>query len=255
MRLSKFFLVLLALAVLVGGVFFWLMPAGVGYRYGMKFLGPVALSGVRGTVWDGHADGVSVFGRDLGEIDWRAERSALLRGQFVADIRIRGADVDVAGQVTRDGDGRMSTRDLRFSVPAEALAPLLGVDEMKLLGTISGVVSQATWAGSLLNDATGTARWASPGVVGATEARFSDILAEFASRPDGSIAGTAHDDGNGDLAVDGTFNLRFGTFDARARLSARNGNAQVAEMLRQVGDVQLDGSTQLAFHGQMLKFF
>lgn len=255
MRLSKFFLVLLALAVLAGGVFFWRMPAGVGYRYGLKYLGPVALSGVRGTVWDGHADGVSVFGRDLGEIDWRAERSALLRGQFVADIRIRGADVDVAGQVTRDGDGRMSTRDLRFSVPAEALAPLLGADTLKLLGTISGVVTQATWAGSLLSDAAGTARWGSPGVSGPAEARFSDILAEFASRPDGSIAGTAHDDGNGDLAVDGTFNLRFGTFDAQARLSARNGNAQVAEMLRQVGEVQADGSTQLVFHGQMLKFF
>jgi len=255
MRLSKFFLVLLALAVLAGAVFFWRMPAGIGYRYGVKYLGPVALSGVRGTVWDGHADGVSVFGRDLGEIDWRAERSALLRGQFVADIRIRGADVDVAGQVTRDGDGRMSTRDLRFSVPAEALAPLLGVDSVKLLGTISGVVSQATWAGSVLSDATGTARWASPGVAGSVEARFSDILAEFASRADGSIVGAAHDDGNGDLAVDGTFTLRFGTFDARARLTPRNGNAQVAEMLRQVGDVQPDGSTQLAFHGQMLKFF
>lgn len=254
MRLSKILLVLLALAVVAGGVFLWRLPAGIGYRYGLKYFGPVALSGVRGTVWDGHADGVSVFGRDLGEIDWRAERMALLRGQFVADIRIRGADVDVAGQVTR-GAGRISARDLRFSVPAEAFAPLLGIETVKLLGTISGVVSQATLAGPQLSDAAGNARWSAAGVSGAMEAHFADILGEFASQPDGSIAGSAHDDGSGGLVVDGTFNLHFGTFDAQARLAARNGDAGVAEMLRGVGEMQPDGSTRLVLHGQMLKLF
>jgi hypothetical protein len=255
MRFSKLLLVLLALALVAGGVFFWWLPAGVGYRYGVKYLGPVALSGVRGTVWDGHADGVSVFGRDLGEIDWRAERAALLRGRFVADIRIRGADVDVAGQVTRSGGGGLSARDLRFSVPAEALTPLLGTGTVKLLGTISGVVDQATLAGALLRDASGTARWSSAGVSGEVEMRFSDILAEFASRPDGSIAGAAHDDGSGDLAVDGTFALRLGAFDADAALRPRNGNAQVAELLRRIGEPQPDGSTRLAFRAQMLAPF
>jgi hypothetical protein len=255
MRFLKVILLLGVVALIVAGVLLWTLPADVGYRYGARYLGPVALSGLRGTIWDGHADGVSVFGRDLGELDWHAQKAALLRGQYVADLRIQGADVDVAGVLTRSSDGRIAARDLRFSVPAALLAPALDIGALKLLGTISGVVTQAALADSLLSDAAGSARWSDAGVSGQAEARFSDILAEFSSQPDGSIGGVVHDDGKGDLGVDGTFSVSLGAFDAQARLSARNGNAQVADTLRYVGQPQADGSSQLVVHGQILKVF
>ncbi|MFI4970565.1 MAG: type II secretion system protein N [Lysobacterales bacterium] len=255
MRFLKTLLALCVLALIVAGIFLWTLPADVGYRYGAKYLGPVALSGLRGTIWNGHADGVSVFGRDLGELDWHVRKSALLRGRYAAELRVQGAGVDVAGTLTRDADGTVAARDLRFSMPAALLAPALDIGALSLLGTISGVVTRATLANALLSDASGTARWSDAGVSGQAEARFSDILAEFASQPDGSIAGAVHDDGKGDLAVDGTFNARFGAFDAQASLRARNGNAQVADSLRYVGELQPDGSSRLLVHGQMLKVF
>ena len=45
MRLSRILMVLLLLAVVGAGVFFWRLPADVGYRYGVKRVGAVALSG------------------------------------------------------------------------------------------------------------------------------------------------------------------------------------------------------------------
>ena len=96
MRIVKTLLVLFALALVVAGVFAWMLPADVGYRYGARLLGPVTLTGVRGTVWNGHADGVSAFGRDLGELDWHAQKLPLLGGQWIAEVRIQGADVDLA---------------------------------------------------------------------------------------------------------------------------------------------------------------
>jgi autotransporter translocation and assembly factor TamB len=253
MRFLKALGILVVVALVAAGIFAWTLPAEVGYRYGAKFLGPVALTGLRGTVWEGHADGASVFGRDIGELEWRARKSALLHGQFIADLRIKGADIDAAGLVTRNDDGSITARDLRFSIPAELLAPALDIGTLKLLGTISGVVSQAVLSGAVLREATGTARWSDAGVSGEAEARFSDILAEFAAQPDGSVAGSVRDDGKGDLAVAGTFKTRPGVFDAQATLSARNGNAQVAETLRHVGEAQADGSSRLVVHGQMLK--
>ncbi|HEY6986213.1 MAG TPA: type II secretion system protein N, partial [Rhodanobacteraceae bacterium] len=80
MRFLKYVLVLLVLLLLIGGVLLWMLPADVAYRQTARYLGPVVLSGVRGTLWNGHADGISVFGRDLGEIDWRIAKTALLRG-------------------------------------------------------------------------------------------------------------------------------------------------------------------------------
>jgi general secretion pathway protein N len=255
MRFVKIVVFLLVVAVILGGIFVWTLPADVAVRYGARFLGPAVLTGVRGTAWEGHADGVSVFGRDLGELDWHAQKAPLLHGELITDLRIKGADVDAAGVLQRSSDGAIVLHDLRFRVPAELLAPALDLATLKLLGTISGVLTQASIVGASLRDASGNARWSEAGVSGQAEARFSDMLAEFASQPDGSIAGSLHDDGKGNLAVDGSFSVRLDAFDALAVLRARNNDAQVADTLRYLGEPQADGSSRLVVHGQMLKVF
>ena len=255
MRLLKYLVALVILLLVVGGVLLWTLPADVAYRQGAKYLGPVVLSGVRGTLWDGHADGISVFGRDLGEIDWRMAKSAFLRGRMTADVRIQGADVDAAGLVERETDGAMTLRDVRFRFPAQVLAPVVGIPDLNLLGAVSGVVSEATLRDGFLRSATGNARWSEAGVSGQAEARFADILGDFAAQPDGGIAGTAHDDGTGNLAVNATFHAAMNSFDAQAVLSARNDDPQVQETLHHVGELQADGSSKLVIHGQMFKLY
>jgi len=255
MRFLKILLILFVLLLVVAGVVLWTLPADVAYRQGAKYLGPVVLSGVRGTVWDGHADGISVFGRDLGEIEWRASKSAMLRGRLVADVRIQGADVDAAGLVEREGAGVMSVRDVRFRFPAALLAPALDVPNLNLLGVVGGVVESATLRDGFLQSATGNARWSEAGVNGQAEARFSDIVGDFAGQPDGSIAGKAHDEGQGNLAINATFRASMNGFEAQAVLRARNDDPQVQEALRNVGEPQADGSSKLVVHGRMFKLF
>ncbi|HEY6895414.1 MAG TPA: type II secretion system protein N [Rhodanobacteraceae bacterium] len=255
MRILKILLALLLLLLVIGGVLLWTVPADFAYRQGARLLGPVVLSGVRGTVWDGHADGVSVFGRDLGEIDWRMSKGGLLRGAMVADVRIQGTDVDAAGLIERDRGGALVLRDMHFRFPAEALAPMLDVNGLSLLGAVSGVVASATVRNGLVETATGNARWSEAGVTGAAEARFADIVGEFAARPNGGIAGTAHDDGTGNLAVDATFQAALDGFSADAVLRARNNDPGVQETLRHVGEPQPDGSSKIAIRGRMFKLY
>lgn len=254
MRRLKIALALVLLAGIVLGVFVWTLPADVAYRYGASRLGPVALSGLRGTLWHGHADGVSVFGRDIGELDWHAHKWPALTGKLVADVRIKGADVDVAGLMVR-GNDRIAVRELRFSLPASLLAPALGIADLDLLGRITGTVTQATLQNATLHDVIGNAHWSEAGVSGATEARFSDILADFASQPDGSVVGNVRDDGEGDLEVSGRFSARIGAFDAQASLRARNGNAEVAEALRHIGAPQPDGTSLLLLQNRVFGAF
>jgi general secretion pathway protein N len=255
MRVLKILLVLLVLALVVGGIVIWTLPADVAYRQGAKYMGPVVLTGVRGTLWDGHADGISVFGRDLGEIDWRMSKSAALRARMAADVRIQGTDVDAAGLVERERAGAIKVRDVRFRFPAQMLAPVLDIPDLGLLGTVSGVVSEASLRDGFVESATGNARWSEAGATGQAEARFADILADFAGQTDGGIAGTAHDDGTGNLAVAATFHASLTGFEAQAILSARNGDPQVQETLRHVGEPQADGSSKLVVRGQMFKLY
>lgn len=255
MRILKILLALFVLLLIVGGVLLWTVPADFAYRQGARFLGPVVLSGVRGTLWDGHADGVSVLGRDLGEVDWRMSKGGLLRGSMEADVRIQGTDVDAAGLVERERGGGLVLRDVRFRFPAQVLAPMLDVKDLSLLGAVSGVVATATVRNGLVESATGNARWSEAGVSGAAEARFADILGEFAAQPNGGIAGTAHDDGTGNLAVNATFQMALDGFAANAVLSARNNDPDVQETLRHVGEPQPDGSSKVAIRGRTFKLY
>ena len=128
MRLLKILLALVVLLLVIGGVLLWTVPADFAYRQGARFLGPVVLSGVRGTLWDGHADGVSVLGRDLGEIDWRMSKGGLLRGSMVADVRVQGSGIYLSavghGTVMVDGAGDQGVADGVMSIddgPYESL--------------------------------------------------------------------------------------------------------------------------------------
>lgn len=255
MKLIKWLFVLLVLAVVIGGVVAWTMPADVAWRYAAPRFGPVSLVGVRGTVWEGHADGVSVFGRDLGELDWRIDKAPLLRRVVAADLRIKGADIDGSGLLERAGDGRVSVRDARFRVPATLFAPALDIPSLTLLGSVTGTLEHATLADGRVVDAVGNARWSEAGVSGQAEARFSDILADFASKPDGSIAGTIADDGKGNLEASGRFSVSPAGYDAEAFLSARNDDARLREALQYIGQPQPDGSSHLVIRGELFKLF
>jgi hypothetical protein len=199
-----------------------------------------------------------VFGYDLGEMDWHASRAALLlHGEFAADIRVKGANIDIAGGIVR-GSGRIAARELRFSVPAELLEPILDLGDAKLYGMINGVIARATVSDGALSDVAGNARWS--GEKSGDEKRgnpveIPNLLADFASQPDGSVAGTLRDDAQGDLAVDGTFTLRPGSIEAQLRFSARNGDAAAAEALRYLGKPQPDGAVLLNVHERTLEIF
>jgi hypothetical protein len=178
-----------------------------------------------------------------------------LRGSMVADVRIQGTDVDAAGLLERERGGALTLRDVHFRFPAEVLAPMLDVKDLSLLGAVSGVVATATVRNGLVESATGNARWSEAGVSGAADARFADILGEFAGQPNGGIAGTAHDDGTGNLAVNATFAVALDGFTANAILGARNNDPEVQETLRHVGEPQPDGTSRLAIRGRMFKLY
>lgn len=255
MKILKWLFALLAVALVMAVVVAWTLPAEVAYRYMASRLGPISLVGVRGTLWDGHADGISVFGRDLGELDWKIDKAPLFLRSLRADLRIRGADIDTSGLVRRDADGSIKASDVRFRVPASLFSPALDLPSLKLLGVVSGTFTEVDMVDGLIATARGNARWSDAGVSGSAEARFSDILAEFSSKPDGSIAGTVADDGKGNLAVDGSFGISATGFEAEAFLSARNDDPRVQESLRYIGEQQADGSSHLIINGQLFKLF
>lgn len=252
--LRRLFLLLLVLAA-IGGIVAWTLPADLALRWFKPDLGPLQLSGVSGTVWKGRAASVSAFNTTLGTLDWSVQKTPLLLRQVAARVGLSGGAVRVDGDLTRDSDGSVLLRAMDFAFPAELAAPALDIPSLKLHGRIEGRLDEARLAAGWVSGARGTARWREAAVSGEAEARLGEMIAEFASQPDGSIAGTIKDDGSSNLEIAGQFTVQSGQFNATARLVARNSDPQVAEALRYVGEIQPDGSSLLKIHGQLFKLF
>jgi general secretion pathway protein N len=254
MRLLRTLLILVIVLLVIAGVVAATCPADYAYRLVADRLGAIRLAGISGSVWTGHAASARVFGQELGALDWHLEAAPLLSRELMAHLALSGGEVVASGVVDRSADGTLSVHDATFRLPARMAAPALDIPALELLGDIDGKLTQARLHGLWVDDASGSLRWNNAAVTGAAQAQFGDIEATFSSAPDGSIAGVVHDLG-GPLQANGTFKVSAGSFDAEAKLLARDGNPQVIEALRYIGEQQADGTSLLEIHGVLFKLF
>jgi general secretion pathway protein N len=177
-----------------------------------------------------------------------------MRCAVAAHVNLGGGAIAASGDFERDADAEITARNVSVHFPAGLAAPVLDIPALTLLGQIDGRIEQATLRGAWVSAATGSLRWNQAAVAGAAQAQLGDLEATFGSAADGSIAGQVKDLG-GPLRVAGTFRVTAGAFDVDAALAARDGNPQVAEALRFIGEPQADGTSHLIIHGQLLQIF
>lgn len=249
-RFIFFLIVLLAIAAIAIAT----CPASFAWRFVAARAGALGLDGLSGTIWNGHAGSARVYGTELGALDWRLSPLPLLRGVIAAQLDVHGGEVTGNGAIEREPDGSLQVTGAAIHMPASLAAPALDIPMLQLLGRIDIDVAQLTVQGAWPTAAQGEIRWRDAAVAGAAQAPLGDLQAQFASAAEGGIAGTVHDLG-GPLRLDGTFKVAAGGYDARAKLAARDGNPQVLDALRFIGQPQGDGSTLLLIHGKFLSLF
>ena len=252
-HLRRFILFLIALLV-VAVVVVATCPAQFAYRLAEDRLGAVRLGGISGSVWQGHAGSVQVFGVELGALDWQLQAAPLLHGTAAAHLSLAGGEISAAGDVARGLDGAIDISHATVHAPARLAAPALDIPALQLLGDLDIAIDQAHLRQAWPESANGSAHWRNAAVAGAAQAQLGDLEATFSSAANGAISGVVHDLG-GPLQLNGTFSVNGGSYDAEAKLLARDGNAQVGEALRYIGEPQADGSSLLKIHGQLFKVF
>src|SRR5688500_15786852 len=247
MRFLRALVVLLLLALVLLAGLAWTAPAEVAYRYARDRLGPIALSGISGSVWDGRAEQVTAFGRGIGALDWHVRKSPLLSRRAIAQLKLGGAGIDAQARVDAARDV-VRLEGLTLALPAAMLGPALDIPALVFEGRVVLDVPEAEIVGGYLRSARGSATWKDIGVQGAAVARMPGIRAEFAPAADGSIVATIRDLG-GALAIDGRVTIRDGKFDSETRLSLREPAPQLGEMLKFIGERTPDGASLLRVQG------
>lgn len=245
-------IIAMLVTLVVIGIVIWTFPADLGKRLVASKLGPVDLTDLSGSVWNGHAASVRVFGRDLGALDWQMQPGSLMNGEVTAQFTLNGPNGTASGIMTRGRNNTLDVRNVKATVPAALFEDVIAVRDLHLEGKVDVDLSHARVHGDQLEAADGSATWKDAAVSRAAQARMSDMRATFGTQPDGQIVGDLKDLG-GPLQADGLFQIKGKDYSGEARLVPRNADPHVIEALQHIGQPQADGSVILKVSGHMNK--
>ncbi|MDF3982338.1 type II secretion system protein N [Luteibacter sp. PPL201] len=236
----------IALLALGAGLFYLFLPARVVAALIEQRAHGLTLDGVSGTAWDGHAARVvSAGGRDLGVLEWRLGRDAIL-GRIHLDIHLQGAAGRVDAHVERTQPGLTRLSGVAFRLDAGALAGPALPRELVPQGTIEGTVPRAdlqdNWPMTLDADA----RWRDAAVRTPEGVVALGGMAFKANSRAGVLRAALKDDGDGSLRVDlGVAGSPLG-WRMDGVLAPRIADTALTHLIARFGPVGRDGT--VVFH-------
>jgi general secretion pathway protein N len=251
MKFIKALLLVLLLLFALAAVAIALFPASTAISWMGGRLGPLQLTEVGGTVWDGHAGQATAFGEPLGRLRWTASPISVLRAAPRVQMALEGDRYNGSAQAVLRGALSADLADAKFSFPAEKLRPALDVPGLVPTGTVEVDLPNAKIDGGYPRQLQGVAVWRNAAVAGEAAAALGDIKAEFSTTVDGAITGVISDLG-GPLKVEGSFRLALTGYEAEALLTPKGSNPALDKALNHIGERQPDGSAYLKITGSML---
>lgn len=253
MRVVKWFLALLVLLLALAAVVAWTMPASMAWKLAGPRLPAVQLSNLSGSLWHGKAEQASVAGQALGALEWQTEVLPLLHGAVRVDASVSGDTLQGHAIITRQRDGLIVLRDASATLPGSVLEGTLGIQGLRLEGTLHLEAREARIRNAWFVALDGGGTWRDAGTSGAAEAHLGDVKLEFSEPSPPAVLGQIRDDGHGPLLIRGQLKALPTGYTLEARLRARNpDDLQTQEALRYVGQRQPDGSVVLRAGGQLI---
>jgi general secretion pathway protein N len=254
MKLIRNLLILVVVLVLLAGLVLAFLPARIALDFVGPRIGPVELGEVSGSLWKGQVNPAKVNGESIGTLGWTLHPLSLFGARIDADVTLRGDVYNGSTELSVRRDRSVQVRDLDLRFAAQRLEPMLDIPALVFRGEVQVAIAAAELRGGFPTSLSGNATWKDASVAGSAEARFGDLLTDFATAPDGSLRGTVRDSG-GPLQASGEYSASVLGYDAAIDLRARDANPQVLEALQYIGQPQPDGSTRLEVRGKLLGDF
>jgi general secretion pathway protein N len=236
-------------AFLVFGLF--TLPASAA----LSFFHPpgVTLTGVSGTIWNGHAQAVRSGTLHLGSVVWHLDVLSLFTGKLGADVKVTRTDGFAQGHIAAS-PSRITLRGFNASLPVSALPP--NVIRGGWTGTLNLKLAELAVADSWPVAATGTIEVSDlvgpanrPAPMGSYKVVFP---AEGTAAGGDTLTGALTDNG-GPFAVNGTVQLNKNrSYLVSGLIATRPGApSDITRTLEILGEPDEQGRRQFSIEGTM----
>ena len=164
------------------------------------------LSGVSGSIWDGHARSIDVEGVRLSDTHWNMKAWKLLIGRAALDIDTRLEDEAITGEIGASLTGSVFANTLSGRVSAETVTQLANIPMAQLSGMIDIAVEHISWSQGELPEVDGRLVWKDASVTVAETASLGDVSIVITQQDDSLRANVNNDGGDIELKGDASLN-------------------------------------------------
>lgn len=219
-------------------------------------LGPVALQGVHGKLYNGTIDSVrstdDLLPLEFRNVGWTLAPKALLTGGAGASFRFDGYGGQGQGLAARQWNGDINITDFSFDAQAKALEPLLPVPIASFSGLLTGDIRRITLVKELLTGFEGTLTWADAKLESPVPTALGQVQVQI--EPSDENTHTINlDASGGDIEMDGTVTItQTGDFSADVLFTpSSTAPPAVLNGLRQMGRPDAQGRVRFVRQGNV----
>lgn len=214
---------------------------------------PVAVEGVRGSIWDGEAQSVSYQRTPLGQIRWQFQPSGLLRGKLVSEVDIEDGGQRLQGTLVAGWSDNYRLENADALLRASRLPALLQQHQVRIDGKLRAQQLDLAFDKGRLTAANGTLQWLDGTLQSPLNLVIGDLQADLSSdEASGDITGQIRDL-KGSIAVQAEIRLKpDGNFRFEGKLKPGDkADPGLTGALRAIGRQQPDGSILLNYAGRL----
>jgi len=219
-------------------------------------LGPVALEGVHGKLYNGVIDSVrstdDLLPLEFTNVGWTLAPGTLLSGGAGAKFRFEGYGGQGEGLAARKWNGDINISDFTFDMQAKELEPLLPVPIASFSGLLTGDIGRIRLVDDRLQEFEGTFNWENAELESPIPTSLGVVQVQIV--PEGEQSHTVTLTANGgDIAMDGTVTLTLsGDFAADVLFTpSPDAPADVLNGLRQMGRPDAEGRVRFVRKGNV----
>lgn len=219
-------------------------------------LGPVALQGVHGKLYNGVIDSVrstdDLLPLEFTNVGWTLAPRTLLSGGAGASFRFEGYGGQGEGLAARQWNGDIQVTDFNFDVQAKLLEPLLPVPIASFSGQLSADIRRITLENELLTGFDGTLTWSDAQLESPVPTALGDVQVLIEPEGDQSHKVSLSASG-GDIAMDGNVTItQAGDFSADVLFTpSPSAPPAVLNGLRQMGRPDAQGRVRFVRQGNV----
>ncbi|MET0065188.1 MAG: type II secretion system protein N [Candidatus Thiodiazotropha sp.] len=212
---------------------------------------PFTYGRIKGSLWDGRMEALSIRQVPLDKLSWNFAPTRLLFGRLGFDVQLTHLGQSLQGTLSV-GFGDTRIEGIHGTLPAELVPPLMDLAQIGVGGQFSLEETDIMLEGERLTGAEGRMEWRSAVFTRPFPLKVGDLQAEVTTDPDGQLTIQVNDMG-GPTGVEGEFRLASdGNFQVNGHIKpGAESDPNLGKALGAFSKRQPDGSFQVIFRDRL----